>query len=148
MSYPVGADKAARETDLLTMLGANAITLEERRRSGKPLSRNILLQSFKTANDAFQVIGPTQGVVVPFRESGQKIVADLCAAGDLDKQWSLLRRAQRYTLSLYTSQFRSLMDAGAVYQAGDTGVYCLRSEFYDESFGLRPEAGSLEDLIA
>ena len=149
MSYPVPAGpKMVRDTTLQELLGANTAAAEETRREKKPLQRDLLLQSFKTANEAFAVIGATQGIVVPFGEGGAEIVNDLCAACNLAEEWQLLRRAQPYTLSVYNSQFKRLREAGAVYEAAEeTGVFCLRLEYYDLAFGLRPDAGPLEELI-
>ena len=91
----------------------------------------------------------TQGIVVPFREEGKEIVGKLSAARDLAEEWHLLREAQRYTISVHAWQLKRLMDAGAVYEVSDSaGVYCVRPEFYDESVGLKPDAGALENLIA
>jgi CRISPR-associated endonuclease/helicase Cas3 len=114
-----------------------------------PVKRSMLLQSFKTGNDAFVAVDSTQGFIVPFQKKGAEIVAALCASHDLDAEWLLLRAAQQYTISVYDSQFKRLNDIGAIYEASEnTGVHCLRPEFYDEKYGLRPEAGPLEELIA
>jgi CRISPR-associated endonuclease/helicase Cas3 len=149
MSYSVKAgSQMVRDTTLQDLLGANSAAVEEMRREKKLLHRDLLLQSFKTANEAFAVIGATQGIVVPFSGGGARIVSSLCAAHDLGEEWQLLRKAQPYTLSVYNSQFKRLCDAGSVYEAAKgTGVFCLRPEYYDRAFGLRPEAGPLEELI-
>ena len=149
MSYNLSADQAGRTTTMLDLLGSNTTAVNEAARTGRNLERNILLQSFATAGKAFEVIGGTQGVVVPFGTRGQEIVNALNASRDLEAEWQLLKQAQPYTLSLYDSQFRELERKGAVYEtSGAGGVYCLRPEFYDRVYGLRPEAGPLEELIA
>lgn len=149
MSYPVRAhDDLARDTTLLELLGGNAMAVEETRRLGQPLRRSVLLQSFKTANKAFALMGETQGVIVSFGKTGQDVVSNLAAAHDLAAEWRLLRAAQPYTISLYPSLFKRLQEAGAVYEVSrEAGVFCLRPEFYDPAFGLRSEAGSLEEMI-
>jgi CRISPR-associated endonuclease/helicase Cas3 len=149
MRYPISAEVAGHETTLLDLLGSNYAAYEEMKRLRIPLERSILLQSFKTANEAFVSIEATQGIVVPYKESGRELVATLCASHDLATEWQLLRSAQPYTISVYESQFRQLKDKGAIYEASPgTGVHCLQAEFYDLAFGLRSEAGPLEELIA
>ncbi len=149
MSYRVGPEGIGRSTSLLELLGANGQAKNDAERSSQKLHRSLLLQSFQTANNAFALIANTQGIVVPYSDEGRRIVNQLAASFDLESEWQLLRRAQRFTLSVYASQFAKLANNGAAYEVQPgSGVYCLRSEFYDSAFGLREEAGPLEDLIA
>ena len=149
MSYSVGPVGIGRSTSLLELLGANGQAKNDAIKSSHKLHRSLLLQSFQTANNAFAPIANTQGIVVPYRNEGRGIVNQLAASFDLESEWQLLRKAQRFTLSVYASQFTSLMNKGTVYEVQpSSGVYCLRSEFYDSAFGLRVQAGPLEDLIA
>lgn len=149
MSYRVGPSGIGRRTSLLELLGANEQARNDAVNSGQGLHRSLLLQSFQTANNAFALITNTQGIVVPYGDEGQGIVNQLAASFDLESEWQLLREAQRFTLSIYASQFKKLANKGAVYETQpSSGVYCLRSEFYDSAFGLREQAGPLEDLIA
>ena len=134
-----------RDTSLLDLLGSNALAVEDARRVGTPPDREYLLQSFHTAGENFELILPTQGIVVPFRDKGKEVVAELNSVYDVGVEWQLLRKAQQYTISVFESQFRILLASGAVYPVeSGTGVYCLRPEFYDEHFGLRTEAGFME----
>ena len=149
MSYWVGPEGIGRCTSLLELLGANLQAKSDAERSRTPLQRSLLLQSFQTANNAFALIANTQGIVVPYSDEGRGIVNRLAASFDFESEWQLFRKAQRFTLSVYASQFTQLASRGAVYEVQpNSGVYCLRSEFYDSAFGLREEAGPLEDLIA
>jgi CRISPR-associated endonuclease/helicase Cas3 len=149
MSYPVGPSEAGRDTSLLELLGANRIAGNYATKSPQGLHRGILLQSFQTANNALALIANTQGIVVPYGNEGRKIVNHLAASFDFESEWQLLRKAQRFTVSIYASQFTRLVSEGAVYEVQrNSGVYCLHSEFYDSAYGLREQAGPLEDLIA
>lgn len=140
--------KGGGSSNLLDLLGANSV-IANSRRGGEPLDRGILLHSFHTANEAFALMQPTQGIVVPYRERGKEIVNKLCGSFDLAVEWQLLRQAQPFTVSVYEHQFGQLQRNGAVYEVGDgTGVFCLRPEFYHHEFGLRENAGPLEDLLA
>lgn len=149
MSYRVGPAEIGRSTSLLELLGANGQAKDYAEKPGQTLHRSLLLQSFQTANNAFALIANTQGIVVPYSDEGRGIVNQLAASFDLESEWQLLRKAQRFTLSVYASQFSKLTRREAVYEVQpNSGVYCLHSEFYDSAFGLREEAGPLEDLIA
>ena len=148
MSYTIPAlAGAGRETTLLEMLGANGMAYDAARRTGKPPERTMLLQSFHTANNAFALIAPTEGIVVPWGEYGSAVVGTLAASHDLEAEWQLLRHAQPYTISVYPSLLKRLQGNGAVYESPN-GVRCLRPEFYDHVFGLRMEGGPLEELFA
>jgi CRISPR-associated endonuclease/helicase Cas3 len=148
MSYSVGPAEIGRTTSLLELLGANQAAKDYALRSSQGSHRSLLLQSFQTANNAFALIANTQGIVVPYSAEGRDIINQLAASFDLQREWQLLRKAQRFTLSVYASQFKRLTNKGAVYEVRPSlGVYCLHSEFYDSAFGLREEAGPLEDLI-
>lgn len=149
MSYCVGPAGIGRSTSLLELLGANGQAKSDAVKSSQSLHRSLLLQSFQTANNAFALIANTQGIVVPYSDEGRGIVNQLAASFDLESEWQLLRKVQRFTLSVYASQFTKLTNKGAAYEVQPgSGVYCLRSEFYDSAFGLRDQAGPLEDLIA
>jgi CRISPR-associated endonuclease/helicase Cas3 len=149
MSYSVGPEGIGRTTSLLELLGANRQAKNEAAKSGQTLRRSLLLQSFQTANNEFALIANTQGIIVPYRDEGREIVNQLASSFDLESEWQLLRKAQRFTLSVYASKFKKLTNIGAVYEIQPgSGVYCLHSEFYDSAFGLREQAGPLEDLIA
>jgi CRISPR-associated endonuclease/helicase Cas3 len=149
MRYPVSNGKFGREATLLELLGANGQARCETSAAGVVMQRDILCQSFKAAAESFAAIdGATEGIVVPFEATGRKIVNDLCSAHDLAAEWQLLRKAQQYTVSVFEHVRGKLFEAGAVYEASPgTGIYCLRPEFYDPEFGLRPEGGSLETMI-
>ncbi len=149
MSYTLSPehDKVPRKDTMLALLGANGQALAEAKRIGRAPARTMLLQSFKTANEAFALIGETQGVVAPYGEHGSASVGNLCASHDLAAEWQLLRAAQPYTISLYPSLFKRLRQRDAVYEAG-AGVWCLRPEHYHDDYGLRLEGGPLEELIA
>ena len=145
MPYRIKGKDVEREDTLLSMLGANRLALADAQSEGRPVKRAILHQSFMEAGRCFQVIEPTQGIVVPFGQEGKKIVGELCAAYDLMSEWQTLRKAQRYTVSVHPSAFRKLREERAVYEAEEgTGVFCLQPNWYDEEYGLREEAGMTE----
>jgi CRISPR-associated endonuclease/helicase Cas3 len=147
MSFDIPARTAGRDTTLLDLLGSNRAARTAAARTGQSPSRPVLLQSFQTAGTAFRLIAETQGIVVPYGPGGTEIVSELSASFDLEVEWQLLRKAQKYTVSVYDHQFRKLRDAGAIYEAQQgAGVYCLHPQFYDKQFGLSTEPGLMEDM--
>lgn len=104
----------------------------------------LLMQSFMAAGKAFKAIeAPTQAVVVPYRDGGVKIVADLCGSALQDKRnyQKLLQRAQKYSVTVFPDVWKKLNEAKAIYetQAG-SGIFCLHEQHYSSTFGLSVEA--------
>ncbi len=131
MGYPVGQEKHERNDTLLNLLSENSMAADGR---GLP---NYLRQSFKTAGKLFKSIdAPTQGVVVPF-ETGKELIADLCRASEVEKQFDLLRRAQQFTVNVFPNVLARLQAQNTVREVQDgTGILYLDSRFYDAEFGL------------
>jgi CRISPR-associated endonuclease/helicase Cas3 len=146
MDYPV---QTQRDDTLLQMLGENSMavadsTVTDARRDG-------FLQSFASAAKAFQVIdSPTQGLIVPFGEEGEEVIAALCAAYDLAVEFQLLRKAQRFSVNVFAWERDVLARSGAIYEAqAGAGVFCLQEGFYSDEFGLTLDSsGRMEGMIA
>ncbi len=148
MTFPVRGKNALREDTLLAMLGRNRKAVVEAEAQEVKVNRQLLHQSFMTAAECFQLIAPTQGVIVPYGLGGKEIVSNLCASRDIAAESQLQRQAQSYTISLYDHAMRTLHRQGAVYEVQDgSGVFALHSEWYKDEFGLRAVAGPLEDMI-
>jgi CRISPR-associated endonuclease/helicase Cas3 len=139
MDYPV---RAQRDDTLLQMFGENGMAVEDARNAG--VTRHGFMQSFKSAADQFRVIdSPTQGVIVPYRQEGKELIAQICAAFELSAEFLLLRKAQRYAVNLFRWELDSLTRSGAIYEAqAGTGVLCMQEGFYSEEFGLLLEGGA------
>jgi CRISPR-associated endonuclease/helicase Cas3 len=137
MDYPVNADQAERDDNLLNMLAENNLAV-----AAGPLPPPVYLrQAFMTAAGAFQSIDAnTQGVVVPYGAEGKAIIAELCAAHELEKQFSLLKRAQRFTVNVFPHVMERLQRERAVYEAQEgTGILYLDEKCYSSQFGLNVE---------
>lgn len=152
MSYPVpGKSPVGREDTLFSLLSINPQSVQECERiSGRPPTL-FLRQSFQTAASVFKAIdSPTRGVVVPYGDEGKKIIIDLCAAFEVDRQYSLLKKAQRYSVNVYENVFRELAENGMIKEVQDgTGVFCLDRQYYSKEFGLsRKIVNEMEILIA
>jgi CRISPR-associated endonuclease/helicase Cas3 len=134
MDYPVPAAGAGREDTLLNLLSENKMAVSE----CSPRPPHYLRQAFMTAGAAFQAIdGDTRGVVVPYGSEGKAIISELCSARELEKQFGLLRRAQRFSVNVFPHVLEKLEKVEAVFEAQrGTGVLCLREQYYSDEFGL------------
>jgi CRISPR-associated endonuclease/helicase Cas3 len=137
MCYKIGADSpAGRDDDLFNLLSMNKISVQEYERIRNTAPDIPFKQSFQTASKAFRVIeNITQGVVVPFGE-GEEIIKDLCGAYDLEKQYDLIKKAQRYSVNLFPHEFKKMADNKAIREVQKgAGIYYLDEQYYDENFG-------------
>ncbi len=143
MGYPINPGKAGRGDDLLDMLSTNSLITGFRQ--GKV---NYFRQSFKTANDTFQAIdAPTKGVVVPYGE-GRRLIGELCAATDVDKEFRLLRAAQQFTVNIFSHEFDRLRDAQAIFEVQPgTEIFHLNESYYSRDFGLSTEPVSPGEFL-
>jgi len=151
MSYPVSAATLGHDDSLLNLLSSNSLASAEHGRRNGRMPMLYLHQSFMAAAKAFKAINaPTQGVIVPFRESGRELVNDLCAAYDVEKQYDLLRRAQQFTVNVFLHQLAKLQEAGAVHPVQEgTGILHLDPRHYSPEFGLVTEPiGPMETLLS
>jgi CRISPR-associated endonuclease/helicase Cas3 len=152
MNYPVpGKSPVGRDDNLFSLLSTNSQSAQECERINGGPPTLFLRQSFQTASKVFKAIdSPTRGVVVPYGDEGKKIINDLCAAFELEKQYKLLNKAQRYSVNVYENVFRELSKNGMVKEVQDgTGVFCLDRQYYSDEFGLsRKIVNEMEILIA
>lgn len=140
MSYKVTIkSQVGRDDNLFELLSTNNLSVAAYRRihqqSYPPL---VLRQSFMSAAKSFQAIdSPTRGVIVPYGAEGKNIVAELCAAKDLEKQYRLLRKVQRFSVNVFPYMFEKLVKAEAIreIQKG-TGVFYLDERYYSDDYGL------------
>lgn len=133
MSYPVDV---GRDDSLLELLSTNGFSVRIYNRvNSKPLDI-YFRQSFKTAADAFKAIdAPTQGIIVPFGE-GEKIIAELFSQFAIEKQFELLRKAQRFTVNVFANEIEKLLREGALKKVKDIEVLVLNKQYYHKDFGL------------
>jgi len=138
MDYPVGPEDVGRSDSLLNLLSANTNATVDfaMRHPGDTLPH--LRQSFMSAAKAFEAIdAPTRGIIVPYGKAGRELVADLCSAFEVEKQFELLKRAQQFTVNVFPNVLAALMDARAIspIQEG-TEVLHLDPRYYSPEFGL------------
>lgn len=141
MNYPITSKSiVGREDNLFDMLSTNPRSLQEYRRSQQSSYAFPLSQSFQSAAQAFRAIdSPGRGIVVPYG-GGVKIIAELCSAYEIEKQYKLIKKAQRYSINCYESIFADLMKKGAVHEVQeDAGIFYLEVQYYSDEFGLSRE---------
>jgi len=137
MDYPVGPDQAERNDTLLNMLAENRLTVA----GCTPCPPVYLRQAFKTAAEAFQSIDAnTRGVIVPYMRKGKAVIGELCAVYEPEKQFALLKQAQRFTVNVFPHILEGLQRAQAVHEIQEgTGVLYLDARWYNGDFGLNVE---------
>jgi CRISPR-associated endonuclease/helicase Cas3 len=150
MDYPAGPDKLGRNDTLLNLLSVNSLaTGEYRRRNGGSAPSPYLRQSFMAANKEFAAIdAPTKGVLVPYGSAGKEIIADLCAAFDVERQFKLLHEAQQFTVNVFPHELKQLTECGALSEVQEgTGIHYLDQRYYSPHFGLCTELVSQQEVI-
>lgn len=141
MAYPLSASEFERDDSILNLLSANQYATHEycMRHGGQ--SAMHLRQAFMSAANAFKAIdAPTRGIIVPFGKEGEALVADLCAAFEVEKQFDLLKRAQQYTVNVFPNVLAALIKAEAIFPVQDgVDILYLDSRYYSPEFGLVTE---------
>jgi CRISPR-associated endonuclease/helicase Cas3 len=149
MAYPVSSKEAGKNTTLLTILSNNEATAQEFLRIHGEWPKLDLRHSFMTAGKLFRAIdAPTQSVIVQYGEEGKQLVANLCSAFEVEKQYPLLKKAQQYSVNLFSQEFDKLKKNEALFpvQAG-TEIYYLDQKYYSEEFGISIEPINKEDFL-
>lgn len=149
MCYSVAAHDIGHSDSLLELLSTNAQSVAEHRGRFKTVPALPFRQAFMTAANAFKAIdAPTQGVVVPYDDAGRELIAALCAAFDIEREFELLRTAQQYTVNVFPHVLQSLRKAGAVHEVKpDTRILCLDQRYYSARFGLSTEPVNLMETL-
>jgi CRISPR-associated endonuclease/helicase Cas3 len=141
MSYKIGDKKSG--ITLLHLLGSNRSSVSED--SLLPL----LKQSFKRAGMEFKVFDKkTAAVIVPYEE-GEQIITELNATDpdkEIKKFYTLLMKAQRYSVDLYEGELEKLEKIKAVHLIKGTNLICLDKEYYHDKLGLSLEQVKKQDL--
>lgn len=143
MSYPVSANNAVigRVDDLFNLMSLNSISVAEYKRVNNALPSLPLKQSFQSAAKAFHAIdSPTRGVIVPFGKEGEEIINQLCDTVMIEKQYELLKAAQRFSVNLYPYELEDMGKKNAVREVQkDSGIYYMDYQYYSNEFGWSKE---------
>jgi len=140
MKYPVTAKSpAGREDNLFNLLSVNSQSVAEYRRINDDRYPAIpLRQAFMSAAKSFQTIESiARGIVVPYGEEGKDIICKLCSTQEIEKQYKLIRRAQRYSVNVFPDVLRKLEEQGAINEVQKgSGILYLDERYYSDEFGL------------
>jgi CRISPR-associated helicase Cas3 len=105
--------------------------------------------NFREIERDYKMIEDNQiGVIIPYDDDARELLQQ---ARDSRFPAKYLRKLQRYTVSIYASEFKTLRERGCVYElTKDGGVYALNDanmrDCYDERLGLIPDF-AWEELI-
>lgn len=94
---------------------------------------------FREIGREFQLIeSATQGVIIPYNEESEKVIRALRSLEAGDRAGGLMRRAQRFSVSLYERDLARLEREGAVERSGPSGQFFVLSntDLYDPVYGL------------
>lgn len=153
MCYPVRSDAKngiGRDDSLLDLLSDNNLTIAEYVRiKGKEPEDMNLNHSFMAAGKIFKALdAPTRGVVVPFGDKGKQIINELCSVFEVEKQYKLLKQAQRFSVNLFPWRFDKLYEAGAINEAQpDSGIYFLNLQYYGNDFGVSDDPVNPQETL-
>ena len=121
-------------TTLIKLLSMNA----SRRSLCQDPKGNLwyLSQAFKTAGQMFRVIADqTVPVLVPYDNAAEELILKTETDMPVWEQFQLLRKAQKYVISIYPGMEKELLKAGAIRKT-PCGLYVLKKEFYDPDIGI------------
>jgi CRISPR-associated endonuclease/helicase Cas3 len=126
-----------RDDNLLNLLSINGKSVAEHGRIKGQLPDLYFRQCFMEAAKAFKSIdAPTRGVIVPYGKEGCNLIADLFSAFAIERQFELLRKAQRFTVNVFPNVLEKLQRDGALRQVKDIEVMVLDARYYHTEFGL------------
>ena len=148
MSYPITGN--GNDT-LLNMLSSNSVAYNEYKRINKNNnSGSFLRQSFTAVGENFNVIGGgTHGIIAPYKEQGRTLIKEICKSKNIEEEYKLLKQAQRYSINIYTQMIDRYIEEDIIYESHpESGVFCLREEYYNDEYGLSEEMNpTTEGLI-
>lgn len=138
LSYPVEGNESL----------LNLLSLNKNRYEILPVPKTCSpyeSQAFKTAGTLFKVIdNNTQDVIVPYNDEAKAIISML--DDSRASTANLLRKAQKYTVSIYSGMKSKLNENNAV-SVLKCGAVILEKSFYNDEFGVDTFDSEKEILI-
>ena len=151
LSYPIKIKIAGTsiDTTILKLISTNE---DHWKRTKMPKIDKFTCQAFKTAGSLFEVIDThTQDVIVPYNDDAKKIIEELDSEISPERCRELLRKAQRYTVSIYKDKSKKLYENHALrsfcYKDEICKIKVIDSDFYDAECGIITENAEHELLI-
>lgn len=131
----------------------NLLSLNKERVKKKCSHLEFCGQAFKKAGGFFEVIdSDTRAVIVPYNEDAKEITAALGSEQNPKEIAKLLRKAQKYTVNIYSGTCQKLENEAAIYdiKCGNNEkcvVTILNDGFYNDDSGITVECGLHEVMI-
>lgn len=140
LDYPSSKNKNG--PTLLELLSTNRKKAEVRDHGSK-----MFLQAFKTAGTLFEVIDShTESMIVPYNDEAESLINRLNGELTPKEASEILRKAQKYSVSVYMGAKRTLEDQGAIYMT-NTDIIVLNKRFYNSEYGITAEGAEREILM-
>lgn len=131
------------DSSLLDLLSKN-----EKRNPNCKSDLRFRAQAFATAGKLFKVIDEnTQDIIVPYNEEAEKIILDLNSDISAEEAVRLLRKAQKYSVGIYSSAFGDMLEKRQIHMLKYGGVFALDKSCFNEELGIENESVSHELLI-
>ncbi|GBD95149.1 helicase Cas3 [bacterium BMS3Abin06] len=150
MCYQVSSKSPVGHSDnLFNLLALNKVSVSEYERMNGKAPGILLRQAFMSAAMSFDVIDSVaRGIIVQYGDEGKRLVNDLCSAYELEKQYKLIRQAQRYSVNVFPNVLTKLLDDQAVYEVQkDSGILYLDDRYYSDKFGLSETTVTSMELL-
>ncbi len=150
MAYTVGPGSLVEQEDnLFNLLSRNTTGAKRNISAMGAKATFIFKQAFQTASKEFEVIAShTRGVIVPYGEKGQEIINELCGTAELEKQYKLIKKAQRYSVNLFPHEFKKLAELEAIREVQNgAGIYYLDAQYYSDESGWSDEIVNQMDAL-
>lgn len=133
----------------------NLLSLNQHRVRMNPKKKELKYcgQAFKTAGRLFEVIdNHTSDIIVPYNDDAQKLIAKLGSEQNPKNVMKLLRKAQKYAVSIYSVTEQALQEESAIHTLycgleQQCSVQVLDKRFYDADYGITIEGGMHEVLL-
>jgi CRISPR-associated endonuclease/helicase Cas3 len=144
MDYPVNAN---RNDTLLNLLSCNSSAVADFQRANRAMPAINLRQSFMTAAKLFKSIdAPTRSVIVRYGDEGRELVNQLCSAFEVEKQFTLIKKAQQYSVNLFPFEFEKLKERNALNRVQEeTEIFYLDYQYYSKITGISLEPVKQEE---
>ena len=137
------------DQDLINLLSLNKERIDKK----KTPHLEFCGQSFKRAGMLFEVIdNNTTTIIVPYNNEAKQLISELCSWQTYKNTLNLLRKAQKYSVSIYSGTQHVLENEKALYEIKCGGndectAIILKEEFYDDDLGVTTENGLHEVLL-
>ena len=144
LDYPISIDNITDTLLNLLALNINRVNYASNLNQVQ-INSSYENQAFASAGTLFKAIeDDTIAVVVPYSEQAEMLIEQLKNTTPISV--TLLRKLQPYTVNVYENALRRLKEIGAVYETAD-GIVVLKSEYYDDEYGITTQATEPDLLI-